>query len=268
MVSSNGIRQKKSLGQVFLNETWPAEKVVEILKKESVLKVLEIGPGGGVLTRLMVSNGFHITAVEKDDRFAEQLIKSSEVWSESLPGSLAVINEDILKFDLEEWVHASGEKLAIVGNIPYNISTPIFKKILPLLDSLAVSVFMTQLEFAERLVGKPNSKSYGSLSVFIQMRSLPTLECLVEKGCFRPVPKVDSAIISLRPLEAILPAKELKWVETVCRTAFTQRRKKLLNAIKPFLKDQENESCPIDLARRPDAISPEEYVMLADFLKQ
>jgi len=250
--------QKKSLGQVFLKTTWPAEKIVDVLISNKVRRVLEIGPGGGVLTDLLITAGMKVTAVEKDDRFARELSSNS---------NLEVINEDITTFNMVEWCENQNEPIAIVGNIPYNISTLILRDTLNVVDKLVCAVFMTQFEFAERLVAVPSTKKYSSLSVFAQLRSNINMECKVERDCFKPVPKVDSAIFSMMPKENVLSKSELKWVEVVCRTAFSQRRKKLHNAVKRLVAEVEGE-CPINYNRRPDTLSPEEYVELAGFLKQ
>lgn len=256
------IRQKKSLGQVFLKATWPLQRTVETLKDWGVTRVLEIGPGGGVLTRALLDGGFKVTAVEKDTRFAEQM-HISALLSE---GRLTIVNEDILKFDLGAWLDESKETTAVVGNIPYYISSPITLAVLPFLDRLAGVFLLVQLEFAERLAAKPGTKDYGSLSVFTQLRADVALAGRVDRTAFKPVPKVHSALVALRQRSEKLAPAVLDQTEKVTRVAFQMRRKKLRNAVGQFLEPEREASCPIDLNRRPDVLTPEEYVELARFL--
>ncbi len=260
------LRQKKSLGQVFLKTDWPVLRMVQKLEDMKIERVLEIGPGGGILTRELLAKGFKVTAVEKDDRFAQKLGEFKLTRPEDAPGSLDVVNEDILRFDWEGWILASGERSAVIGNIPYNISSPIVLRGLGLIAQLPCMMFMTQLEFAQRVIARPGTKDFGSLTVFAQLRADITLEYKVERGCFQPVPKVDSAVILILPKREQLPADVLLQAEQVTRAAFTQRRKKLRNAVKQFLQNTGEEGCPIDLERRPDALAPREFVQLAEFL--
>lgn len=262
-----GIRQKKSLGQVFLNTDWPVRKVVDTVRSWDVTKVIEIGPGGGILTKALLNDGIHVTAVERDDRFAERLKDYYRVNADKMKGQLEIVSEDILKFDLEQWIsHNSNYKVAVVGNIPYYISSPIVSWLLPHIQKLKGAQFLVQLEFAARLAGKVGTKDYGSLSVFTQLRSNVNIDCKVDRVCFTPKPKVDSALVSLKP-KSDAPALEiLNKVEALTKATFTQRRKMLRNAIKQFLSEDQMDQCPIDLTRRPDSIRPSEYITLAQFV--
>ena len=258
-------RMKRSLGQVFLKDTWPVDKVCERLKRWKVTRVLEIGPGGGMLTRGLLAAGFKVTAIEKDDRFAVRLEDFKRTWQPENGAELSVHNQDVLSFQLLDWILESGEPCAVVGNIPYNISSSILHWVLPHLSRLKGVCFLVQLEFAQRLASSAGSKSYGSLSVFAQLRARVEMMCKVERACFVPIPKVDSALVSLMALKETYPEKVLKDVEQVSRLAFQQRRKKMLNAISALLEKGSVENCPIDLSRRPDTLRPKEYVELAKF---
>ena len=263
---SGKIYQKKSLGQVFLNTDWPVKCVVEKMKSWGVNRVMEIGPGNGILTIALLQAGFKVTAVEKDTRFAERL---PDAVDPGLRGKLEVRNEDILKVNLPEWIEIgtrAGEKSAVVGNIPYNISSPILLWVLPWIKGLTGVQMMVQLEFAQRLAASADTKNYGSLSVYLQLRSIVEFDCKVGREFFTPVPNVDSALFSLRPRDDMPPADVLKRTETVTRVSFTQRRKKLRNGVKPFLGDKSEEDCPIDLNRRAETLTPAEFIQLADFL--
>jgi 16S rRNA (adenine1518-N6/adenine1519-N6)-dimethyltransferase len=263
--SDSRISQKKSLGQVFLNTDWPVNKVVEQAKDLGIKRVLEIGPGNGILTEALARSGIMVTAVEKDERFAARmlgLIDAGRVHN------IEIVNTDILDFDLASWIQRTPDvPCGVVGNIPYNISTPIIMWLLPHLHHLNAAIFMVQLEFAQRVVAAPDSKDYGSLSVYCQLRANCEFNFKVEKTCFTPVPKVDSAVMTLRPRpDEPAPGKLLQYTETICRVAFTQRRKKLRNAVKPFMRGRSVDDCPLDLNRRAETLSPEDFIRLAAFL--
>lgn len=258
--------QKKSLGQVFLNTDWPVLRMVERLRDLKIERVLEIGPGPGILTRALLGAGIRVTAVEKDDRFAARLGEVAATWPESAKATLEVENADILKFDLAGWIAREKGRAALVGNIPYNISSPIMLKGLDNIDGLAAILIMTQLEFAARVVARPNTKDFGSLTVYAQLRAETTMEFKVERSCFTPVPKVDSAVMLAVPRRDKLDAATLQQAESVTRAAFTQRRKKLRNSVRPFLGVRGEAGCPVDLERRADSLSPREFVLLAKFL--
>lgn len=260
-------KQKKSLGQVFLRTDWPVKKVVEKVLSWQARRVIEIGPGGGILTRALLEAGIDVTAVEKDERFVERLEEYNRERGADARGKLTIVSSDILRFDLEKWLDSSGDPAAVVGNIPYNISSPIVQWVLPHLDRLKGVNFLVQLEFAQRLAGSADSKEYGSLSVYAQLRAAIELDCKVDRTCFNPVPKVDSALVTLRKKPPIYSEELLKKAELVTQSAFTQRRKKLRNAVRVFMEDDsQDQRCPIDLNRRPDSLRPEEFVQLTQFL--
>ncbi|MGE0171151.1 MAG: 16S rRNA (adenine(1518)-N(6)/adenine(1519)-N(6))-dimethyltransferase RsmA [Oligoflexales bacterium] len=258
--------QKKSLSQVFLQTDWPIHKVVEHLETWKIRRVLEIGPGGGVLTRALVDAGFNTFAVEKDERFVERLKEYFQDRARPNNNRLEIMHRDILQFDLPEWLERSAEPTAIVGNVPYKISTPILMWLLPHISKVKGAVFMVQLEFGNRLAAHHGTKSYGSLSVFAQLRSNVEILCKVDRTCFHPVPKVDSALVTLRPKASVPSPEILAQVESLTRGAFSQRRKKLRNAIRTVHTGIDEKDFPLDLDKRPENVSPEEYVAVAQFL--
>ena len=265
--SRHKIKQKRSLSQVFLNDNWPCQKLTDILSGLGVTSVIEIGPGGGILTGELLERNLRVLAVEKDDRFAEQL---QERYSQSNAEevSLEISNQDILSFDLEKWILSSGETKAVCGNIPYAISTKILNWSLPHISQLKGLAFLVQLEFAKRVAALPGSKDYGSLSVYCQLRARAKLEFTVSRTCFTPVPKVDSAVISLKPPREPISEFWLKKVEVLTRTAFMQRRKKLSNALGPLIRKQgfEEKDLPVDFSLRAENLSPLQYLELAKAL--
>lgn len=258
---AHGLRQKKSLGQVFLKEDWPCRKMAEHLSQHKVRSVLEIGPGGGALTGELLGRGFDVTAVEKDSRFAERL---EDQWGDR--SNFTVICEDMLQFDLESWVRRTSDPSAVCGNVPYNISSPLLGRLLPSLDNVKTMIFMFQDEFAQRVVGRPSTKAYGSLSVYCQLRAKTKMEFKVSRFCFQPVPRVDSAVVSFMQPTKVREQEELNQIETITRQAFNQRRKKLGNSLSSALRDKDIRGIPVDLTRRCETLSPEEFELLAQFL--
>ncbi len=261
---NHGIAQKRSLSQIFLVAKWPLGRYLQRLNASKVQKVLEIGPGGGILTTELIQAGFQVTAIERDERFAERLQETCQRHV-GHSRNLVVLCQDVLKFDLASWLSQAGVK-AVVGNIPYNISSPIVQWFIPHMEQMAVAQLMVQLEFAQRLVATPDSKDYGSLTVYTRLRATPELECKVESTCFRPQPKVDSAIVSFVGRPKSHPDALLSKVELVTRSAFMQRRKTIRNSLRAYLDKVDEGRCPIDLGRRADSIWPEEYIALAEYL--
>lgn len=264
-------RQKRSLSQVFLTTDWPVIRVAERLNELRIERVIEIGPGNGILTKALLDAGLRVTAIEKDERFAEKMQTYAAVVMAAGSGWLEVVNADILRYDWRAWIDAEPQaRSAVVGNIPYNISSPIVLRGIENIAGLKAMVFMTQLEFAARIAARPDTKDYGSLSVFLQLRAEAHLEFKVPRNCFHPVPKVDSAVITIQPRREVLPEAVLQRAEQVTRVAFMQRRKKLRNSVRQFFDATGalEADCPIDLDRRADALSPREFVQLAEFLLQ
>ena len=270
----DGLVQKKSLSQVFLHDDRPCRTLVRQLQSWGVSRVLEVGPGKGVLTQLLVEAGLQVTAVEKDERFAAYVRALAPKWRKAGSGEdlLTIEEGDFLEFDLNEWLEKNSEAApgsqAVVGNIPYNISSPIVLKVLPLLQKMAGSIFLTQLEFAERLAARAGTKDYGSLTVLTNLYGAGNIIEKVSRTLFTPVPKVDSAVLTLTPLATPNSAEEIRAVEKISRVVFQQRRKKLSNSIAPFVqKDANMEKCPVDLGRRPETLTVKEFKDLAAFLR-
>lgn len=254
-----GMHQKKSLGQVFLTSATPLQPMLSQVREWGAKSVLEIGPGEGVLTKELMKQDLHLTCVEKDHRFALFLqIHNSERFK--------VEEADILDFPLLDWAKKSMQPAVVVGNIPYNISTPILMQTLNILPHVRGVILMTQLEFAERLAAEPDTSEYGSISVFAQLRSHISILGYVDKTEFKPVPKVDSALVCIENRKHDYSDIQLQKTEKLTRHVFQQRRKKLSNSLRPFLKEKELEKCPVDLNLRPEVLPVAQFVQLADFV--
>lgn len=264
-LSQHQPRQRKSMSQVFLKETWPCERLAADISALADCAI-EIGPGAGVLTRELIKAGLRVTAVEADPRFVDYLRASEKVLGGD---GFEVVHADFLKFDLEAWLSGVTSRAAVVGNIPYHISAPIVLKVLDHLDQLSSASFLTQKEFAERIVAKPGSKSYGSLSVFVQLRAEATFGFKVEKTCFKPVPKVDSAVFTLVPrADRLRDVELLRATEVVCRSGFAQRRKKLRSSLKAHIPREAEGQAPVDMNLRPEDLSVDQFVELGRFVLQ
>ncbi len=265
----SGLRQSKRLSQVFLRTPEPLFGMIDAIKAIGPSHILEIGPGGGILTRELLGLGAPLTAVEKDTRFFELL--SAHFWKQE--DKITLRNEDILDFDFENFLASVNySKLVVVGNIPYHISTPILFKVLNHFDKINAAFFMVQKEFAERLCAKTRTKDYGSLTVYCQLRAQFKIVSKVSRESFRPVPKVDSAIFSLthyegnRPIDRKTP-EFLKRLENMVRKTFQERRKMLKNTLAYELSNCTQEaaaSLEKILKKRPEELNPEEFIDLLE----
>lgn len=212
------VRPKKHLGQHFLTDGSTARKIVERLQPQAGELVLEIGPGKGVLTQLLVANGYQTLAVEYD-------AESVAYLGTHLPSPLlTVVHADVLALAFPQ------QPIALIGNLPYNISSPIFFKLLENRVHVRRAVVMIQREVAERIAAPPGSKTYGILSVLIGYYYAVKYEFTVPPGAFFPPPKVHSAVISLerRNEPETVPYDAFS---KVVKAAFGQRRKTLRNAL-------------------------------------
>ena len=256
---------KRSLGQNFLVDENIQRKIVAALGAQESAEVLEIGPGRGALTRHLAGAVRRLVLVELDDQLASEL---SERYAGR--GDVRVVHADVLDVDVVALAEEPSE-LLVVGNIPYNITTPILFKLLERPRPQQI-VLMVQDDVADRIVGPVGTKAYGALSVGV--RAVAEVERLfrVGRGAFRPVPNVDSAVIRIRPFRPErLSEHEEERLRRLVRAAFQWRRKQL----RKILRDHPDVACPpeaaeataaglgIDLEDRPERLTPEQFVALA-----
>ncbi|HUF76018.1 MAG TPA: 16S rRNA (adenine(1518)-N(6)/adenine(1519)-N(6))-dimethyltransferase RsmA [Longimicrobiales bacterium] len=256
---------KRSLGQNFLVDQNLQRKIVAALDAPPSAEVLEIGPGGGALTRLLAGRVRRLVLVELDDVLAREL-------TERYAGreDVRVVHADVLDVDIAVLCEQPAEVL-VVGNIPYNITTPIIFKLLERPRPRQI-VLMVQDDVADRIVGPVGTKAYGALSVGV--RAVAEVERLfrVGRSAFRPVPNVDSAVIRILPFRPErLAAPEEERLRRLVRAAFQWRRKQF----RKILRDHPELSYPleaaeaaatqvgIDLEDRPERVTPEQFVSLA-----
>lgn len=261
------LRTTKALGQHFLLDRDAVERIVAAAELTGAETVLEIGPGLGVMTRLLAEQAATVTSVEVDAGF----IRVLEETVGPLP-NVRVYHEDFLKLDLAEWVpsHLSPLPANVVANLPYNISTPILSALFGANHLWRSIVLLLQKEVADRMCAAPNTPDYGSLSVFAQFHAAVEITGAVAPSCFFPPPKVDSCIVRLTPLtEPPVSVRDVAHFQRIVRAAFNQRRKTLGNALSalPWGKDGARSALAaagIDPIRRGETLSLQEFAAIAN----
>ncbi len=246
------MRPRKRFGQHFLHDRGILERILEAIAPAPADPILEIGPGEGALTRPLLARVERLTAIEIDRDLAAQLA------AEFPPERLEVIRADALEFDYGAL--APGARL--VGNLPYNISTPLLFRLAEHAERLRDLHFMLQLEVVDRMVARPSTPDYGRLSVMLQTRFRMRKLFRVPPGAFRPQPKVESALVRMIPLTASeLPQVDRSAFADLVRRAFSARRKTLRNAL-PLTPD-DYAALRLDPKLRPENLSPSDYVRIA-----
>lgn len=252
-------KAKKHLGQNFLFDPSILKKIVQASELYPEDTVVEIGPGPGRLTKLLAENVKKVIAIELDkslfDRFKTEINDYKNI---------ELINKNALYYDYE-----SLPPFKVVANIPYNITTPIIFRLLESRKNLKSMTLTIQKEVAKRIAAGPGTKDYGALTIMIQYYAVPEIKFIIPKGAFRPVPKIDSAVIHIKILEnPSVVVKDEKHFFNVIKTAFTKRRKTISNAIKTLSEniDEKLKLAGIDPKRRPETLSIQEFARLADII--
>jgi 16S rRNA (adenine1518-N6/adenine1519-N6)-dimethyltransferase len=268
---SRGVSPKRALGQHFLIDQGIAQKIVRLADLEPEDCVVEIGPGMGVLTFLMLPLVKKVIAVELDQGMADYLREKAEGMA-----SLIVIRQDALGFDFAKAAQAAGRRLKVVANLPYNISTPVIFRLLESRKALAHLTLMLQREVAQRISASPGGKAYGPLSIFTQLYTSPKIMMRVPPEAFYPHPKVESSLVGFEILERPrIAIDDEVFFQKVVRASFAQRRKTILNSLKNSLlvlgPGQKIEAAlvaaGIDTRRRAETLDLIEFQRLAEALE-
>jgi 16S rRNA (adenine1518-N6/adenine1519-N6)-dimethyltransferase len=251
---------RKRFGQNFLHDQGILRRIVELVSPRPGERLIEIGPGEGALTLPLLRAAGSLTAIELDRDLIEPLKAKARD-----SGELTVISADALTIDFTAL--AAGAPLRLVGNLPYNISTPILFHCLEHAASIRDMHFMLQKEVVERMAAPCGSKIYGRLSVMLQLRCTVEPLLRVPPGAFRPAPKVDSAVVRLVPLPPeSLPQVDSAMLERVVRAAFGQRRKTLSNALSEVATAAQLQAAGIDPRARAEQLEPSAFVAIARYL--
>jgi len=255
-----GHQAKKRFGQNFLHNDAVISDIVDAINPEPGENLVEIGPGLGALTEPVVERAEKLSVIELDRDLAHRLRHHP-----FLAPHLTIYETDALNFNFGEL--AEQQPLRIFGNLPYNISTPLIFHLLTFKDQVQDMHFMLQKEVVERMASGPDCKAYGRLSIMTQYQCqvIPVME--IGPEAFKPAPKVDSAIVRLVPHQHISnPVKDINALNTVCLAAFNQRRKTIRNSFKKLLTVEQLESVGIDANLRPENLTLDNYITLANFI--
>lgn len=258
---------RKRFGQHFLQDQSVVDAIVRMVAPRAGQTMVEIGPGLGALTQPLVERLGHLLVIELDRDLAARLRSRSD---------LTVIEADVLTVDFSSLAGKNGgvpgqaastvPRLRVVGNLPYNISTPILFHLLGHVQQIIDQHFMLQKEVVERMVATPQSAAYGRLSVMLQWRYRMENMLAVAPHSFAPPPRVDSAVVRMLP-RPDAPRVDADLLSQLVQVAFSQRRKLLRHALGPWLADR-NYGGTFDLQRRAEEVSVAEYLALAQSLYQ
>ncbi len=261
MINAPLPKAKKSLGQHFLVDSHYIARIVAAIRPEAGDTMVEIGPGPGALTRPLLDKLPHLHVVELDRDMVARL------HAEFPPERLSIHQADALAFDFGQITCQPGDKLRVVGNLPYNISSPLLFHLADSAGQIRDMCFMLQKEVVDRMAAAPDTADYGRLSVMLQARFRVEKLFTVPPGAFRPPPKVDSAIVRLIPLPAEdIPYRDARVFAEVVARAFGQRRKTLRNTLKGLVDAALFEELGIDPIRRGETLSVAEFASLANRL--
>ncbi|SDX04477.1 16S rRNA (adenine(1518)-N(6)/adenine(1519)-N(6))-dimethyltransferase RsmA [Nitrosomonas oligotropha] len=248
---------RKRFGQNFLVDQHIIAQIVAEIYPQKSDRIIEIGPGLGALTRPLLQALDHLHVIEIDRDIVSQL---NQVFAQE---ELTIHAADALKFDFS----ALGSKLRIVGNLPYNISTPLLFHLSQFAEHILDMHFMLQKEVVDRMVGSPATADYGRLSVMLQYRFDMEYVFSVPAESFRPIPKVESAIVRMTPRDSSARiVKNEALFSQIVTAAFSQRRKTLRNTLQQHLTASDFSALGIDSGLRAENLSVEEFAAIANFL--
>lgn len=253
---------RKRFGQNFLHDQGIIRHIVACIRPKADQKIVEIGPGLGAITEHLLATTGHLDVVELD----RDLLPHLRISFANYGKNLRIHEADALKFDFAS-LSTDAELLRIVGNLPYNISTPLIFHLLSYTNLIADMHFMLQKEVVERLASTAGEKNYGRLSVMVQYYCHVDNLFGVPPESFTPQPKVDSAIVRLTPFKTLpFIAEDVGVFSKLVNVAFQQRRKTLRNSLKQLLSKEQIDSLPVDTSLRPENITLEEYVNISNLI--
>ena len=250
---------RKRFGQNFLVDPRITEDILRAIQPAGDELMVEIGPGQAALTRPLLRALNHLHVVEIDRDLVERLRR------EFPRENLTVHSGDALAFDFS----VLGKDLRVVGNLPYNISTPLLFHLSQFADYIHDMHFMLQKEVVARMVAGPSTPDYGRLSVMLQCRFTMEQVFIVPPGCFRPVPKVESAFVRMLPhRQPLVPADRETLFANIVFAAFSQRRKTLRNTLRDYLKPEDYTALEIDPGQRAENLTVEQFMAIAEYVSR
>ncbi len=252
---------KKHLGQNFLHERGVIDKIILALDPKPGERIVEIGPGQGALTLPLLERHGDVTAIEFDRDLLVPLTAAADAGG----GKLRLINRDVLQVDFTRLADELGGPIRLIGNLPYNLSSPILFHALDHAASIIDMHFMLQKEVVDRMAAGEGSKVYGRLSVMLQASCKVTPLIKVPPGAFRPAPKVDSAVVRLVPKPAgEVQVRDHARFAHIVRAAFGQRRKTLHNALKDVCDDDAIRAAGLEPQLRAEQVPVNGFIALAN----
>ena len=264
-----GLKPRKGWGQHFLIDRNILNKVIRTAQIEKGDVVLEVGPGLGEMTLALARQAKQVISIEIDPKLVELLKKKLVDFP-----NINVVEGDVLTLDFKKFFTQLSQRIKVVANLPYQISTPLLFHFIEAKEIFSTLTLMLQREVAERMVASSGSKAYGPLSIFVQLFSELSICFLVKPSAFFPPPKVESAVIHMTWREKpLVKLEEEKWFRKVVRGCFGYRRKTLINALKhsglslPRDVEARMEKIEIDPHRRPETLTIQEFASLAEVLK-
>jgi len=254
-------KARKRFGQNFLTDTTVIERIVHSINPQSCDKLVEIGPGLGALTCPLMKIMGELDVIELDRDIIPKLEMNC-----GLIGRLRIHNADVLRFDFTELCQ-DNQQLRIIGNLPYNISTPIIFHLVDYAKNIQDMHFMLQKEVVQRLAATPGNSEYGRLSIMAQLHFKISPLFLVPPEAFEPSPKVESAIVKLTPHQTKpVDIIDEKHFAQLIKLAFSQRRKTIRNTLKTICNDDDLKSAGIDPSQRPEQLGIEQFSALSNIL--
>lgn len=254
----SGHQARKRFGQNFLQDQAIIDDILAAISPQQDEHIVEIGPGQGAITAPLLESEANVDVVELD-RDLIPILKGKF----SKYDNLTIHAADALNFNFASLIN-NGERLRVIGNLPYNITTPLLFHLIEQSDSISDMCFMLQKEVVERICAQPGTKNYGRLSIMIQHQCEAELLFVVPPEAFFPVPKVDSAIIYLKPLSSPKGGKiDLEVLNKLVTTAFSQRRKTLSNTLKNMVSSEQIFSVGLQPQQRAETVTVEQFVDLA-----
>lgn len=251
------LKARKRFGQNFLQDEMVIADIVGAIDPAADQHLVEIGPGHGAITQYLLPACQRMDVIELDRDLVPLLQQKFAYYDH-----LTIHEADALSFDYTTLVSADAP-LRVIGNLPYNITTPLLFHLLAQSDCIADMCFMLQLEVVERICAQPGSKTYGRLSIMMQYQCEAVQLFTVPPEAFEPRPKVDSAIVYIKPLSVRLGGDmAIAALNKVVTQAFSQRRKTISNTLKSIMSLSVLETLNIDFKQRPETISVEQYVAI------